>query len=917
MRDWRPDLRARLRSLHLAPEREMEIVEELSLHLETRCRELISGGLTPDEAESQTRHELLKADLLAPRLARLEQAQARARGSAPMAHIEILATRQARLKGWSMSDVIQDIRYALRGLRGAPAFAATALLTLALGIGANTAIFSLVNGVLLRPLPFPDPHRLYAVYSVNRTSDLLRASVSPPDLDDWRAQRHAIEDIGGYFYAEGSSGVDLIGRGSPRRLSAVFITPGFLPALGVGMEKGREPREDELVRGGKDTVVLLSHGFWVREFGGAESAIGSSVTLNGRPYDVIGVLPPDLRFPASEFDVMVPYSTIPDHAIPRLRVVRVLSVVARAKPDADQAAVQAEMTAITGRLSQQYQENRSWDAATVVPLAEVITGPVHDGLLILLGAVGFVLLMACVNVTNLQLARIVGRGREIAVRLALGAGRGRLVQLFLIESIVLSVVGGILGAGLAFALVQGLLALAGGQLPRAAEVALDANVLAFALGITFVVGLGVAIAPIWRALRGELSGVLREGGRSLAGSGHARVRRGLVVAEVAVAMMLVVGAGLMARSFLALIAVDAGFSADRLLAVQFTIDADRHATPVPPGAPAPLVSGYVQYYSEVLEKVRTLPGIVSAAAVKDPPFRGNGERNGFNIAGRVVPAGQDGPSATAIHVSDGYFKTIGARIEGREYTPADRAGAPFVIVVNKAFEQRFFPGESALGKRLQFGRGQPEIIGVVNDIRQVAMAEPAQPTMYIHNLQNARVKMTVVVRTAGEPMSMAESVRQAIWSIDPQQAITAVFTFDEAVSRAMARPRLLTVLLGAFGLLGLGLGAIGLYGALAAVVGERRREIGVRLALGAEPRQVVTMVIRGGLWLAGVGVAIGLAGAFGLSRFLSAILYDVTPVDPMTFALTPIIFVAVGAVASWLPARRAAKLDPVETLRGE
>jgi predicted permease len=461
-----------------------------------------------------------------------------------------------------MSELVRDIQYALRGLRSAPAFAATVLLTLALGIGANTAIFSLVHGVLLRPLPFPEPDRLYAVYSANRTADQLRAAVSPVDLDDWRSQRRVIDDIGGYFYAEGSSGIDLTGRDTPRRLSAVFITPGFLPALGVQMHKGRPPREDELTRGGPDTLVLLSHHFWMQEFAGAEAAIGTSLTLNDRPYTVIGVLPADLRFPAGDIDVMVPYSTIPDSAIPRLRVVRVLNVVARARAGVDREAVQAEMMAITSGLARQYPEDRAWDAATVVPLADVITGSVRDGLFILLGAVGFVLLMACVNVTNLQLARIVGRTREVAVRLALGAGRVRLMRLFLVESLVLSIGGGLLGVGLAFALVKGLLALAGGELPRAAEVTLDRNVLAFALGITLCVGLIVSIAPIWRALRGGVSGVLREGGRAVAGGSHARLRRGLVIAEVAVALMLVVGAGLMSRSFLALVNVDAGFHAD-------------------------------------------------------------------------------------------------------------------------------------------------------------------------------------------------------------------------------------------------------------------------------------------------------------------------------------------------------------------
>jgi len=917
MPDWKAAVRARLSSLVLAPERELAIVDELALHLDERYRELVAAGMTPADAEREVFADLQNAGLLAPRLQPF--AQARRGRSASMTHYDIVVRQSSRR--WRVTEILADIRYAWRGLRGAPVFAATAILTLALGIGANTAIFSVVHAVLFRPLPFPQPDRLYAVYSANRSADLLRAAVSPVDLDDWRAERRAIDDLGGYYYAEGSSGVDLTGRGSPRRLTTVFITPGLLPALGVSMASGRQPREGELTRGGNDHVVLLSHGFWTREFGGSESVLGSSLTLGGNPFTVIGVLPASLRFPAEDADVMIPYSTIPDSAIPRLRQVRVLNVVARARPGVGEDAVRAEMMAITGRLAAAHPENRSWDAATVVPLDEVITGAVHDGLIVLLAAVGFVLLMACVNVTNLQLARIASRGREIAVRLALGAGRGRLVRLFLVESLVVAALGGAVGVALAGVGVTGLLALAGNQLPRASEVSLDTVVLAFSVGLTVAVAVIVAIAPVWRALGGNLSGVLRDGGRTMAGGGHTRVRRALVVAEVAVAMMLIVGAGLMSRSFVALMTVDAGFDGDRLLAVQFTIDPARHAGPAPDAAAPPTGRPYLRYYADVIDRVRQLPGVVSAAAVKDPPFRGNGERNQFRIPGRVLGADEDAPSAPTIHVSDGYFATIGARVMGREFAPTDRAGTPIVVMVNEAFVRRHFPTEplnGAVGQQLLLGGGVPaEIVGVVGDIRQVAVAQPALPTMYLHNLQNSRVKTTIVARTAGEPLAMAEAIRRAIWSLDPEQAITAVFTFDEAMSRAMARPRLLTVLLGAFGLLGLALGAIGLYGTLAALVGERRKEIGVRLALGAEPRQVLAMVIRSGLALALVGVAIGLAGALGLSRFLEAVLYGVTPADPATFAATAALFVVTAAAASWIPARRAARVDPVETLRAE
>jgi predicted permease len=555
----------------------------------------------------------------------------------------------------------------------------------------------------------------------------------------------------------------------------------------------------------------------------------------------------------------------------------------------------------------------------VVPLAEVISGPVQSGLLVLLGAVALVLLMACVNVTSLQIARAAGRGREVAVRLALGARRGRLVRQLLTESLVLGGLGGAAGIAVAAAVLAGLLALAAGQLPRASEVSLDTTVVLFAFAIALACGLIVGLVPAVRISRGSVQHALRDGGRSVAGTAPRRLRRGLVILEVGVAMVLVVGAGLMGRSFLALQAADVGFRPDQLLAVQFTIDAERHAGPpaqgpAPPGAGSP----YALYYQQVIEKVRTLPGVLSAAAVKDPPFRGNGERNSFNLPGRPVGPGNDPPTATTIHVSEGYFATIGARVDGREFTSRDRGGAPVVLVVNEAFARQHFPGERAVGKTVLLGRNVPvEIIGVVNDIRQVAMHEPARPTMYLHNLQNSRVKTTIVARTAGDPLAMAESVRQAIWSIDPSQAITSVFTFEDAVSRAMARPRLLTVLLGAFGVIGLALGAVGLYGVLASLVGERRREIGVRLALGARPADVVGMIVRGGLGLAVIGAALGIAGALALGRYLSTVLYGVGPTDLWTFAGMAAVLLFTAGLASWIPARRAARVDPVETLRAE
>ncbi|HUL75566.1 MAG TPA: ABC transporter permease, partial [Vicinamibacterales bacterium] len=690
---------------HAREPRRDDVDAEVQFHLDLRTSELMGEGHSEADARAQAVREFGDIDDARRYMARLE-----------------IQTDAAGRRRRYVDDFRHDLTYAFRRLRGAPAFAATVVLTLAIGIGANTAIFSIVNGVLLRPLPFPRPHDLYAAYSANRTAAQLQASVSAVDLDDWRAQRRAIDDLGGYFYGEGSTGVALTGRGAPRWLSAVFVTPGFFTALGVQPREGRLPREDEMVRGGHDTVAVLSYGFWRQEFAGSRAVVGSTIQLNGRPYDVLGVLPPEMRFPTGDIDVFVPYSVIPDSGIPRIRPVRVLNVVARARPGVPEDAVLAELMAITGRLAAQYPEDRAWDAATVVPLGDVVTGPVRQGLLVLFGAVGLVLLIACVNVAGLQLARAMGRGREMAVRLALGARRGRLVRQLLTESLMLSFVAGAVGVGLAWLGVAGLLALSAGQLPRADDVTLDWAAVAFALGASVLAGLSFGAAPALRSSRADAQLVLRDTGRSIVSPGQNRLRAALLVLEVAVAMVLVVGAGLMSRSFLALVDVDPGFRADHLLAVQFTIDADRHAAP--PGAPAAPNAGsaFTAYYSQVIEKVRTLSGVVSAAAVKDPPFRGNGERNGYTVPGRAVPPGEDPPSATVIHISDGYFRTIGARmIDGREFTEHDRAGAPLVLVVNEAFARRVFPGERAVGKTLLMGRDVPvEIIGVVNDIRQVA-----------------------------------------------------------------------------------------------------------------------------------------------------------------------------------------------------
>jgi predicted permease len=880
----------------------LDVDAELQFHIDARTDALTREGLTRDEARARALHEF--GDLEGARVY--------------IRRVDLDIEQQRRRRDY-MSELRQDIAYGFRTLRRAPTFTLTAILTIALGVGANTAIFSVVHGIVFKPLPFPAPEQLVRVWSANPGADSRQAPVSPVDLDDWRAQRSRIADIGGWWFADGGSGVDLTGSGDPQRLSVAFVTPGFFPTLGVRPLLGRLPREDEMVRGGDDRVIVLSHGFWQGRFGADSSLLSSAVTLNGEPYRVVGVMRPEMRFPSDRVEAWIPYSTIPDQAIPRIRAVRILDVVARMKTGTSVAQASQEMNAITARLAATYPEDANWNEATVIPLADAITGNVRRGLLALLGAVGFVLLMACVNVASLLLARSTLREREVALRLSLGATPGRVVRQMLTESVLLSLIGGAVGvAGATFG-SRALLVIAAGQLPRTSEIGLDGTVLLFALAASIITGVLFGLAPALRARHTDLQTSLREAGRGLVSGSGQRLRTGLVVSEVALAVVLIVGAGLMTRSFIQLLRVDLGFRPERLLAVNFTINTTKH-----PGAL------YRQYYRDVIDRVRDLPGVKSAGAAKDAPFRGNGERVGFVPEGLTVGAGEQPPAAPMIHISDGYFATIGARmLEGREYAYEDgalRATSPDsqpifdgirTVIVNRALAEQHFPGVSAVGKTLRFGQTSMPIIGVVNNIRQTTVEEPVQPTVYINNMMNARVRVTLVARTVGEPLQMAGAVRDAIWSVDREQTITSISTFDQFVGEAVARPRLLTILLGLFGTLGLVLGAVGLYGVLSYLVSSRQREIGVRIALGAPRRAVLGMVVRRGLLMTAAGTAIGLVAAFALTRYLRDVLFGVEPTDPTTYALVLVSMLAVAGVASAIPARRAATVDPAIAFRSE
>jgi predicted permease len=555
-------------------------------------------------------------------------------------------------------------------------------------------------------------------------------------------------------------------------------------------------------------------------------------------------------------------------------------------------------------LSREHPDNPGWDNVTILNLRETILGEVRRPLVVLMVAVGMLLLIACVNIASLLLARATGRQRELAVRAALGAGRGRIARQLLTESMTLAMLGGALGVGLGYLAVRALVAAGASELPRADAIRIDGMVLAFTVGVSLFSGLLFGIVPTLRASASNLEGALRSGSRGSVGGAGQRLRSGLVIVEVALAVILVVGAGLATKSFARLLDVSPGFQSANALVATLS---------VPPRYEGP--EARTNYYYAVLNAIRAVPGVQAAGAVRDLPLRGNGEMNRPDVPGKPTAPGE-GPAIQMHQISTDYFKALGTPLRaGRTFEMTDRADAPLVLVVNEELAKRVWPGENAVGKALLFG-GQPrQIIGVVGNMRQRGLAEPVDATAYIHALQNFRSRMSIVIRTQGDPLTYANAIRQAVWSQDPNQTITSLTTLEGVLGGAVARPRLLAWLLALFGVMGLTLGALGIFGVLAYAVNQRRQEIGVRVALGASPRAVLNLIVGRGMLLAGAGVVLGIVGAALLTKSMQSVLYDIRPSDPLTFAQVVIVLLGAALLASWLPARRALKIDPVTALR--
>ena len=864
-----------------------DVDDELRFHLEEMAADLRARGWSEADARDEAARRF--GDLTFTR---------------DYCRAEDLRRERGQRRMTILDELGQDLRYSVRALRKSPGFTATALLTLALGIGANTAIFSVVRGVLLEPLPFRDSERIVRLWHAHRGDAVDRGAVSEPDLLDWREQSSLIEAVGGFFYRDGGTGMDMTGTGEPERISTALVTDGFFETLGTPAMIGRYLRPEENVAG-NDRVVVISHGFWTRRFGADPGILGQSITLNNEPFQIVGVMPPDLTYPAEgTLDAWIPLSVFGPESIGRARASRFMSVIAKVKPGVTEDQLTAELSGISARLASEHPEqNAGWDNVTVASIRESIIGEVRQPLMVLMAAVAMLLLVACVNIASLLLARATGRQQELAVRAALGAGRARITRQLVTESVTLAILGGILGIALAFVAVRALRLAGASELPRAGEIGIDGIVLAFTLAVSVVSGLIFGIIPALRA-SANLEQSLRAGARGTVGGTGQKLRKGLVIAEVALAVILVVGAGLATKSFVRLTSVDPGFRPENALVVNLST----------PEFDSP--QARLDYYYRVLEAIRAVPGVEAAGSARDIPLRGVGEMIRPEVPGRPSPAGE-GPSAQRHHVSTDYFKALGVPLrQGRTFEMTDRGDAPNVIVINEAMARRFWPGENPIGQVLNVGY-ETTVIGIVGDVRQAGLAEPVEPALYHHALQQFRSRMTIVVRTAGDPLRYANSVRQAIWTLNPTQTITNTTTLQSVLGTAVARPRLLAWLLALFGIIGLVLGALGIFGVLAYAVTQRQREIGVRVALGAPPRSVLGLVVGQGLVLASIGVLLGMLVAFMLTASMQSILYGIEASDPITFLQVAVVLMAAALLASWLPARRALGIDPATALRYE
>jgi len=814
-----------------------------------------------------------------------------------------------------MDTLIQDIRYGIRMLLKSPSISIVATIALALGIGANTAIFSVVNAVLLKPLPFPNSESLMAVFESDTTRGQLRGSYSFPNYFDLRDQNQSFENLACYH----SSDFILTDSGDPARVQGSVVTANLFPLLGATPILGRSFLADEDKPTGNGRVVILSQDFFERRFNSNPALLNQAITLDGTKYTVVGVMPRSFQFPIQNDPVELWTTVAVDAAgespVTAQRGAHFLNLVGRLKQGVTQDQAQADANTIAARLEQQYPDTNTHKGIALESALRAIVGDIRPALLILLAAVACVLLIACANVANLLLARATSRHKEMAIRSALGANRIRVVRQLLTESVLLSLLGGAVGLLLAVWWSDLLVALGKEDIPRAIQVGLDWRVLTFTAGVSLLTGLVFGMVPAFQASRTELTESLKEGGRS--GGGGARrnwMRSALVVSELAVAVILLVGAGLLIQSLWRLQKVDSGLQPDHVLTFTVSISDVKYPS-----------EQQSQFFQQLRTKLESLPGVEGASGVLPLPLSGDRFSISFEIDGRPV-AKKDQPSADFFVADAGYFKAMGIPIvKGRDFNQFDQHKSAQVVIVTEAFARQFFPGEDAVGKRIKPGMStfdgeksqMREIIGVVGDIRNRSLSVESKPAYYVPETQVPFNQLSMVVRTTGDPHVLINAVGKEVLALDKDVPVYSVKTMNEYLASSVAAPRFNTTLLSIFAGVALVLTIVGLYGVMSYSVAQRTNEIGIRLALGAQRRDVIALVVKQGLLLVLFGLLIGLPSAFALMRLISGLLFGVTNKDPMTFVSAAVVLSLVGLLACYIPALRATRVDPMEALRCE
>lgn len=799
-----------------------------------------------------------------------------------------------------MKSITQDLRFALRSLLKRPAFTLIAILSLGLGIGANTAIFSVINSVLLRPLPYADPDQLVDLYETSPQTS--RGTVSPVSFHGWREQNSTFSNMSAYTTAD----VNLQAVANPERLPVVYTSDNIFNLLGARPMLGRGFLAGEDTYGAPH-VAVISAGLWKRRFGSDPHMIGKSVMLSGDPYTIVGIMPASFRFPADmDRDLWLPLQLNPDPAAERCS--HCLSVVGRMKPGVSRTTADAQLHQIAARLAERYPDQQKGRSTLSVPLRQDLTGNVRPALLALLGAAGLVLLIACANVANLLLARASDRRKGVAIRIALGAGRARLIRQFLTESIVLSLLGGAVGLLLAYVGAGAMLALAGSSIPLGTDTGFDFQVFLFLLIVAVGTGVVFGLVPALQSTRVDLQSNLKDGGgKGSAGQGTQRFRSGLVVGETALALVLLVGAGLLMSAFIKLRNTNTGMATHNVLTLHTSVPQKYDST----------VS--TRFYQPVMDRVSTIPGVRAVGVISLLPLQDSYTNGTVTIVGRPPDKPGNEPFAEYRVVSPGYFPALGIPIvSGQNLSDKSGVAAEQGVLVNHAFATKYFPNSTAVGQRLQVSdSGSVPIVGVVGDVRESSLDRLPSPTVFLSYLQEQRNDMVMVIGTNVPPTSITGAVRASVHAVDADQPIYNVKTMDDVVAGSVSNRRLSFWLLGVFALIALALAAVGIYGVMSYIVTQRTREIGIRMALGARHQAVIRLVLRHGVTLAITGLAVGTVLAIVLARTLASLMYGASTNDPIIFVAVALLLAIVALIASYVPARRAAAVEPVIALRHE